>query len=241
MILAMRCFRCGADLYGPRFVVASVILPVLVWTGRVDARADGDVERALAQVRSRAAAGDVVAQFSLGSLLYYGEDQLPQAIDWFRKAAAQGYAPAEFQMGQLYDFGFGVTADVEQAFAWYRKAAKGGSAAAQRAVGDFYRRGRGVAADQAEAVAWYRRAADGDDLRAQYQLGQMYFDGTGVTRDYVSAYVWFDIAAGQTPLVDNQKAILELRNIAAARMTPEQVEEATRRASAWHPAGVGRL
>jgi TPR repeat protein len=92
-----------------------------------------------------------------------------------------------------------------------------------------------VALIRRTAVAWYRRAADGDDLRAQYQLGQIYFDGTGVTRDYVSAYVWFDVAARQTPLVDNQKAILELRNIAAARMTPEQVEDAARRAKAWQP------
>lgn len=89
-------------------------------------------------------------------------------------------------------------------------------------------------ANPAEAVRWYQRAAEGDDLRAQYQLGQMYLDGTGVMRDYVSAYVWFDIAAGQTPLVDNQKALLELRNIAAARMAPDQIAEAGRRAKAWH-------
>lgn len=235
MILAMPCFRRSVDVYGPRPFAALAIFVGLTWIARIDAQADDDVERALAEARAHAAAGDVVAQFSLGSMLYYGEDRLPQAIDWFRKAAAQGYAPAEFQMGQLYDFGFGVTADVEQAFAWYRTAADHGSAAAQRAVGDFYRRGRAVAADPATAVAWYRRAADGDDLRAQYQLGQIYFDGTGVTRDYVSAYVWFDVAARQTPLVDNQKAILELRNIAAARMTPEQVEEAARRAKAWQP------
>ena len=253
MMCSMRSFRCGAHrtaggatparwgARGPRPMAASAIVWILTCTPVINGRTDDDVERALAQVRSRAVAGDVVAQFSLGSLLYYGEDQLPQAIDWFRKAAAQGYAPAEFQMGQLYDFGFGVAADAAQAFAWYRKAAEHGSAAAQRAVGDFYRRGRGAAVNAAEAVRWYRLAADGDDLRAQYQLGQMYFDGTAVTRDYVSAYVWFDIAAGQTPLVDNQKAILELRNIAAARMTPEQIEEATRRVHAWHPAGVGRL
>jgi TPR repeat protein len=214
-------------------LTALTMCVALTWT--VGAANDNDDERVLAQVRSRAAAGDAIAQFSLGSILYYGEDELSQAIDWFRKAAARGYAPAEFQMGQLYDFGFGVSADTGQALAWYRKAAEHGSPAAQRAMGDFYRRGRGVMANPAEAVRWYQRAADGDDLRAQYQLGQMYFDGTGVARDYVSAYVWFDIAAGQTPLVDNQKAILELRNIAAARMSPEQVEEAERRATAWRP------
>lgn len=180
--------------------------------------------------------GDVVAQFSLGSLLYFGSSDTGQAVQWFRKAAARRFPPAEFQMGQLYDFGFGVPKDDRRALDWYLKAAQHGVAAASRAVGDFYRRGRGVETDLAEAVRWYRRAADGDDLRAQYQLAQMYFDGTGGPRDYISAYVWFDIAAGQTPLVDNQKAILELRNIAAARMSPDALTEAERRAGAWKPA-----
>jgi len=199
------------------------------------ARADEDVDRAFAAARASAAAGDVVAQFSLGAMLYYGADNTAQAIEWFRKAAAQGFESAEFQMGQLYDFGFGVAQDDREALAWYRKAAEHGSAAGLRAVGDFYRKGRSVETDAAEAVRWYRRAADGDDLLAQYQLGQMYFTGTGVTRDYEAAYLWFSVAAGQTPLVDNEKALIELRNIAAARMTPEAEAAAARRVAAWKP------
>ncbi len=199
------------------------------------AQVDADVEDALAAARVRAAAGDVVAQFSLGAMLYYGADDTSQAIDWCRRAAAQHYAPAEFHMGQLYDFGFGVRQDDAEALTWYRRAAEHGSAAGQRAVGDFHRKGRHVAADAAEAARWYRRAADGDDLRAQYELGQMFFTGTGVTRDYVSAYVWFSLAAGQTPLADNRDGLLELRNIAAARMTPEDAAEAARRVAAWKP------
>jgi hypothetical protein len=194
-----------------------------------------DVDSALAAARAKAAAGDVVAQFSLGALLYYGADDTAQAVDWFHKAAAQNYAPAEFQMGQLYDFGFGVEKNDREALAWFRKAAEHGSAAGERAVGDFYQKGRGVPADAAEAARWYRRAADGDDVRAQYQLGEMYFSGTGVARDYASAYVWFSIAASQAPLLDNRKGLLELRNIAAARMTPEQVADAARRVAAWKP------
>jgi TPR repeat protein len=194
-----------------------------------------DVEKALATARDRATAGDVVAQVSLGMILYYQTPDTAQALDWFRRAAAQGHASAEHQMGQLYDFGFGVAQDDAQALAWYRKAAEHGSAAAARAIGDFYRKGRSVPADAAEAARWYRRGADGDDLRAQYQLGQLYFDGTGVARDYVSAYLWFSVAAGQTPLIDNRKQLIELRNIAAARMTPAQVAEAARRTSSWKP------
>jgi uncharacterized protein len=199
------------------------------------AAADDDVTRAMEAARAKATAGDVVAQFSLGAMLYYGGAETAQGIDWIRKAAAQQYASAEFQMGQLFDFGFGVEQSDREALAWYRKAAAHGSAPGQRAVGDFYRKGRTVPADAAEAARWYRRAADGDDVRAQYQLGQMFFNGTGVTRDYASAYVWFTLAAGQTPLADNRKGLLELRNIAAARMTPTAVAAARRQVAAWRP------
>jgi len=197
--------------------------------------ADADVDRALAAARARAAAGDVIAQFSLGSFLYYGGSDTAQAVEWIRRAAAQGYAPAELHMGQIYDFGFGVPQSDRDALAWYRKAAGHGSAAAERTIGEFCLKGRGVAADAAEAARWFQRGADGDDLRAQYQLGQLYFDGTGVARDYASAYVWFTIAAGQTPLEDNRKGLLELRNIAAVRMKPAQLAEAKRRVGGWKP------
>src|SRR4051812_39160119 len=95
---------------------------------------DVDVTRAMDAARAKAAAGDVVAQFSLGAMLYYGAADTTQGIDWIRKAAAQQFAPAEFQMGQLYEFGFGVTQSDRDALAWYRKAAEHGSASGQRAV-----------------------------------------------------------------------------------------------------------
>jgi TPR repeat protein len=196
---------------------------------------DRDVARALEAARARAASGDATAQFSLGAILYYGGTDTAQAIEWIRKAATQQYPPAEFHMGQLYEFGFGVAQNDHEALAWYRKAAEHGDAAAQRSVGDFYQKGRGVPVDAAEAARWYRRGADGDDLRAQYELGNMFFNGTGVPRDYTSAYVWFTIAAGQTPLEDNRQGLLELRNIAAARMTPAAVAEAERRVADFTP------
>lgn len=216
---------------------ALLLTATLILMPQAATQRPADVEAAWAVARVNAEAGDPAAQFALGATLYYGSPDTAQAIEWFRKAAAQGHAPAEFQLGQLHDFGFGVAQDDALALAWYRKAADHGSAAAQRTLGEFYKKGRGVAADAAEAVRWFRLAAAGDDLRAQYLLGQMYFDGAGVTRDYVSAYVWFTVAAGQTPLVDNRRQLIELRNIAAARMTPEQVAEAARRVASWKPAG----
>jgi TPR repeat protein len=206
---------------------------VLWWAAVIVLSIDVDVDRAVAAARQRAAAGDVVAQFSLGSTLYFGASDTREAIEWIRKAADQGYAPAEFHMGQVYDFGFGVASDDREALRWYRQAAERGFAAAQRMLGDFYRKGRGVTADATEAARWYERGAEGDDLRAQYELGQMYFDGAGVAQDYASAYLWFSVAASQAPLLDNRKGLVELRNIAAARMTPEAVAAAERRVKRW--------
>jgi len=205
--------------------LASVVTPV--------ARAQADVDRALVEARDRAAGGDAVAQFSLGSILYYGTAQTAEGLEWFSKAAAQGYAPAEFQLGQVYEAGFGVTASETQALGWYRRAADHRSAAGQRAVGDFYLKGKGVPADPREALRWFTLAANGDDLRAQYQLGQLYFSGEGVPRDYIEAYVWFTIAAGQTPLMDNRKQLIELSNITLARMSPAQAAEAKGRVARW--------
>jgi TPR repeat protein len=206
-------------------------------TGQVP---DEDVAAALETARERAKAGEAAAQFALGALLYYGTTETAQGIEWIRKAAAQGHADAQFHVGQLYEFGFGVQRDNREALAWYRKAAEQGSAAAQRSVGDFLSKGRGVEPDPREAARWYHLAAERDDLRAQYELGQLYFDGTGVTRDYASAYVWFSLAASQTPLEDNRKGLIELRDIAAARMTPAAVADAQRRVAAWKPTRPGR-
>src|SRR5689334_6008078 len=46
-----------------------------------------DVDLALAAVRASASSGNVVAQFSLGSVLYYSGDDVPEAVNWFRQAA----------------------------------------------------------------------------------------------------------------------------------------------------------
>jgi TPR repeat protein len=213
---------------------AALALCALVYLTPLRA-ADQDVERAFAAGRVKAEAGDVVAQFSLGAMLYYSGTDTAQAVEWFRKAAAQGYAPAEFQMGQLYDFGLVVAQDDAAALAWYRKSAEHGSAPGQRVLGNFYRKGRGVPADAAEALRWYRRGAEGDDIQAQYRLAEMYFHGTDVPRDYASAYIWYTLAADQAPLVDNRKGLLELRNTAAVRMSPEELANARRRVAAWKP------
>jgi uncharacterized protein len=59
-----------------------------------------------------------------------------EAMKWYRKAAAQGEAGAQYSIGMMYDYGNGVPVDYAEAGRWYLKAADQGYSRAQRALGD---------------------------------------------------------------------------------------------------------
>ena len=44
-----------------------------------------------------------------------------QAFTWLQKAANQGYALAQYNLGVMYGNGFGVAQNYQQAKAWYQK------------------------------------------------------------------------------------------------------------------------
>ena len=84
-----------------------------------------------------------------------------QADIWFRKAADQGLAEAQFRLGVSYELGEGVPQDNSQAASWYRKSAEQGNASAQWNYGKQYDAGLGVPQDYAEAYFWLTIAAMG--------------------------------------------------------------------------------
>jgi len=120
-----------------------------------------------------------------------------QAAKWYRKAAEQGLADAQHNLGHMYSNGYGVTQVYAEALKWYRKAAEQRSAAAQYNLGVMYGNGEGVPQDYAEAMRWFRKAAEQGWAEAQYNLGVMYNNGQGVTQDYVQAAKWYRWAAEQ--------------------------------------------
>ena len=54
-----------------------------------------------------------------------------RAVEWYRKAANQGYARAQFNLGAMYLNGDGVAKDDRLAVKFIRKAAKQGEKCAQ--------------------------------------------------------------------------------------------------------------
>lgn len=138
--------------------------------------------------------------YERGENYYYGRNGFGQdyaeAVKWYRKAAEQGYARAQCDLGFMYENGRGVTKkDDYEAVKWYRKAADQGNASAQCNLGFMYDNGRGVTKDESEAVKWFRKAADQGHARSQCNLGIMYDYGKGIKQDFFEAIKWYRKAA----------------------------------------------
>jgi len=58
-----------------------------------------------------------------------------EAVVWYRKAADQGYADGQFNLGLMYRTGRGVPQDDVEAVVWCRKAADQGHAQAETCLG----------------------------------------------------------------------------------------------------------
>jgi TonB family protein len=120
-----------------------------------------------------------------------------EAVRWYRKAAEQGFAWGQTNLGYMYGQGRGIARDDAEAVQWYLKAAKQGFAMAQDNLGVVYRDGRGVTQDPAMAVDWFRKAAEQGFAQGQNNLGFMYSIGRGVARDEAEAVQWYRKAAQQ--------------------------------------------
>ena len=65
----------------------------------------------------------------LGECYYHGigvEEDEHEAVMWTRKAAEQGQASAQFNLGWSYMTGTGVAQDENQGLRWFRRAASQG-------------------------------------------------------------------------------------------------------------------
>lgn len=147
-------------------------------------------QRAAAAASRGAQAGDSRSKYVLGRLNFDGllwEQDYAKALNWFRSAAQDGYAPAQHHLGTMYDLEFGLPRDPQKAAEWYRKAADQGFAQAQRGIGMLHHLGTGVGLDLKKAAAWYEKAAAQGDAPAQNELCAMYLEGTGVDKDFSKA------------------------------------------------------
>lgn len=186
-------------------------------------------------VRTRAEAGDPAAQFELGVHYDNRSDKakdLRRAVEWYSKAAQDGFAPAQFQLGRMYVLGRGVTQDEALGIDWQIKAADQGLREAQYAIGRRYLFGIALDRDYDKALDLITAAADQGLTGAQNQLGSMYFQGQGVSKDLVQSYKWFSIAArADDPSAGRYLTVLE------SVMDESEVTAAKELTAQWQAAG----
>jgi TPR repeat protein len=139
---------------------------------------------------------DASKQCDLG-VKYETNGRYQEAVTWFRKAAEQGLATAQYNLAVMYANGRGVTKDDQEAVTWYRRAAEQGLALAQHNLAVMYANAQGVPKDDQEAETWYRKAAEQGLATAQNNLAFMYQNGRGVTKDDQEAVIWYRKAAEQ--------------------------------------------
>ncbi|MBW1703235.1 MAG: sel1 repeat family protein, partial [Deltaproteobacteria bacterium] len=79
---------------------------------------------------------DPEAQELLGLTYSHSSATWHKAVEWFRKAAEQGYAPAQFELGVRYEYGEGVLQDFVFAHMWYNISASKGYSKARSALSE---------------------------------------------------------------------------------------------------------
>ena len=90
------------------------------------------------------------ADFQKGFEAHLRGDYAAAIREW-GPLAAQGDPRAQFNIGNMFDFGKGVTEDNVQAVYWYKKSAEKGNASAQYALGWMYENGEGLKKDYRQA------------------------------------------------------------------------------------------
>lgn len=125
-------------------------------------------------------AGNQAAQYRLGLLYYYGkgvkEDE-KQAIELWKKSAAQGNVDSMFQIGSAFLFGAQTAKLVDdpdrEAAIWYFQAASAGHAEAQYHLGLLFLAGKGVVEDHQQATYWMKQAAAQGHAEAKKAVGSI--------------------------------------------------------------------
>lgn len=120
-----------------------------------------------------------------------------EAVKWYRKAAEQGHASAQYNLGWCYDNGYGVVRNESEAVKWFYMAAVQNHSEAQFDLGLSCEFGLGISKNKEEAARWYYQAAVQNHVGAQRELGWCFEFGEGISQNIEEAIKWYYKAAEQ--------------------------------------------
>jgi TPR repeat protein len=170
------------------------LLPALLLVVCVWCHAALSFEDTLALART----GDAAAQYQVGGMYRDGDGTTADAqaaLDWYRKAAAQGVGKAANDAGALLEDGIAGQPDLVAARGWYAQAAQQPYGLAERNLGRMLEYGRGGPKDPVAALSWYKKAVTHGDGEAARRAGNMLLEAHGVPEDRMESARMFKLGA----------------------------------------------
>ena len=106
--------------------------------------------------------GDPKAQIAMAAELIKTNqpDKIAEGIEWLKKSAESGFAPAQNWLGIIYGEGRFVKRDFEEAIKWREKAATNGTPADKWALGNTFFAGFTLPRDWQRGLYWIESAAE---------------------------------------------------------------------------------
>jgi localization factor PodJL len=178
-------------------------------------------------VEAEANAGNAVAQYQYAQVKM-SEGDLETAASLLRRASQKGVAPAQYELGKLYERGQGREKDMIEARNLIQKAAEAGHVNAMYDYALFLAEGEGGAKSEADAVTWFNEAAELGLVDAQYNLGVVHAEGIGTPQDLTEALFWFEVAAR----AGDTGAEQEVKNL-RTRVSMSDSLETSEKAAKW--------
>lgn len=132
-----------------------------------------------ADILESAKAGDAKSQYELGCELL-SEGDPAEGSSWVRRAAGQGYGPAQAKLGELYDEGIGVAADPVQGAHWHLAAGEYGDPERQWDAGWLFFNGDGVDQNLPNAARLFLHSVINEDDEAGHRVRWLYLHREGV-------------------------------------------------------------
>jgi len=115
------------------------------------------------------------------------------AVAVWRPLAEKGDADAQFNLGQAYRLGRGVSINLAAAQTWFERAAEKGHLDAQTTLGlMLFQNG-----NRTGGLRWIKLAAEKSEPRAMLVYGTALFNGDGVQQDATLGYAYVARAAAQ--------------------------------------------
>ncbi len=164
-----------------------------------------------------AASAPLSAQSVKAGIEAWQRSDYAAAVAIWRPLAESGDADAQFNLGQAYRLGRGVTINLAAAKTWFERAAASGHLDAETTLGLLlFQNG-----DQAQGLKWLKQAAEKGEPRALLVYGTALYNGDAVTQDRMLGYAYVSRAAslGLEPAKDTLEQLDGL-------MTPSERQKA---------------